>query len=1442
MKTCLILLLIASAALSARAQTFYLPPGTTFVRAVVSVETTALTDSTWQAFAQRTSSLLATSGHSPVGSLASLATTTGRPEVAVAPVVPYGLSANGRRAMQTAVANPGRCVAVIPHHPGRMFMTGNDGFNFNRLDNSVAADTLFEFTPAFPVPAIFLAGERDNLSGFIMPTENCLVGRRGGNAPWCTITEPNTTHTGMAMPAALVTTILEGMMQRRLPATNWPANQSPTLLPIDVTTGWFGNPATKQIAAYSSYTGDRSKAVWLPDEASANAWAAYVVAQPFEIPPQSVVLPSSVSNLQVFDPANNAIHPSDQSGGTSGEAAWKVCGNLQTADFCYVAAHGSAIYSVPSEVQAAEWIRPMEGAASFTGTTLLSFTLTRDADVFIAHHSAITTKPAWLSSWADTGLDLTLNTGNTLFSAPSVMRLFKKSYTSGQTVELGSNGGGAQSRMYLTIIKPASAGGDEVSLVVSDANAAEAGLGPGSFTVTRGTQTVGAVTIAYTVTGTATSSADYVALSGSVMIPDGQSSAAVTVTPLDDALMEGAETVVLTLQSGAGYTLGATTSGAITLADDEGVVKPQVGISFSATDVVEGAAAELHVTLTRTGATDAALPVSLSVTGDAGSGDYAEFSLNRTIPIGSTSLSFAITLLDDAVIEPAETLTLTVIPTLAYDAATNAAATLTITDDDTPAPAGQEDLRFPAGTVIDITALYPTVIPDDGLDDTAGLQQALNDHADQNRILWLRNGIYHLSDTLEVAGSQRFNTIQGQSRDGVILRLLPNSAGFESGAATPKPMINIAPGGSADRFQNELYNVTLDTGTGNPSALGLRWISNNQGGIRRVRLISPQNAEGVGLQLNNGLNGPLLIKEVIVEGFRIGIQTGNAVNSAILEHCTVRNQGFCGLYNVQQIVTARRLVSEQSLAIPALINGDSLNAAGHWFGLVTLVDCEFTCTAAGAMHALTGVGNLSAHRITISGYTNAALARYASYTGLPAADVPLSGPGITRWLKSHATANAALLEARQFPANPMTMAGLEVLETPEVPWDDPTTWVNAADFATGDGVTDDTAALQAAVDSMKPGGANFGKTTLVLPGGKTFLIQGTIEISGPVRRIIGTKGRVLGGNGIGRLRIVDSGANDAPLLRIERLSGFASQFVLEHASKRSVAVANTTGVRFEGRGRGDFFIEDCVGGQHSFTSSGQRIWARSFNAEGAGTKIVNDSATLWILGLKTEKYGTVLATRNGGWSEVWGGLIYRVDLTTDDAAPMFEITDAHATLTGIGEYDATVNQTRNYANLVTEARGGTTLTADRAFFTGGTRHNGSRILYLYAGAASVALTPWQHWQMHTPGASGLESGDLDHDGKSDLLEYALGTDPAVSDAGRQPLLTSTHFEVRLPAQGRSDLHYIIEQSATLLPGSWTEATPSTAYLDPWTHEEVFQAPVAPDQPSIFFRLRVVRVL
>ena len=90
-----------------------------------------------------------------------------------------------------------------------------------------------------------------------------------------------------------------------------------------------------------------------------------------------------------------------------------------------------------------------------------------------------------------------------------------------------------------------------------------------SFTVARVGSTTTSLTVQYGVSGSATAGADYVALSGSVVIPAGASTATVVVTPLDDNAVEGSETVVLTLQGASTYVVGTPASASVDLIDND---------------------------------------------------------------------------------------------------------------------------------------------------------------------------------------------------------------------------------------------------------------------------------------------------------------------------------------------------------------------------------------------------------------------------------------------------------------------------------------------------------------------------------------------------------------------------------------------------------------------------------------------------------------------------------------------------------------------------------------------------------------------------------------------------------------------------------------------------------------------------------------------------------
>ncbi len=134
-----------------------------------------------------------------------------------------------------------------------------------------------------------------------------------------------------------------------------------------------------------------------------------------------------------------------------------------------------------------------------------------------------------------------------------------------------------------------------VDLSAIDASAAEAGADVGVFRVSLGASGGGdeasalavdapGLVVSYAVGGSATPGSDYVALSGTVTIPAGATTADITITPIDDALVELDESVTLTLSASSGYQLGTSTTATIIIADNDDVAvdtaKPVPSLSF----------------------------------------------------------------------------------------------------------------------------------------------------------------------------------------------------------------------------------------------------------------------------------------------------------------------------------------------------------------------------------------------------------------------------------------------------------------------------------------------------------------------------------------------------------------------------------------------------------------------------------------------------------------------------------------------------------------------------------------------------------------------------------------------------------------------------------------------------------------------------------------------
>jgi hypothetical protein len=144
-------------------------------------------------------------------------------------------------------------------------------------------------------------------------------------------------------------------------------------------------------------------------------------------------------------------------------------------------------------------------------------------------------------------------------------------------------------------------------------------------------------------------------------------------------VVEGPETVILTVVDGANYDAGSPVSGTVTIQD-----QPTPLISVQAIDPAASETGPDSGTFrfTRVGDTGLSLTVNFTRSGTAASGDYnsAAVGTSVTFAAGQATVDKVVTPVSDATVEPAETVVVTLIDGTNYDLGSPASATVTITD------------------------------------------------------------------------------------------------------------------------------------------------------------------------------------------------------------------------------------------------------------------------------------------------------------------------------------------------------------------------------------------------------------------------------------------------------------------------------------------------------------------------------------------------------------------------------------------------------------------------------------------------------------------------------------------------------------------------------------------------------------------------------------------
>ena len=139
-----------------------------------------------------------------------------------------------------------------------------------------------------------------------------------------------------------------------------------------------------------------------------------------------------------------------------------------------------------------------------------------------------------------------------------------------------------------------------------------------------------------------------------------------SVPVTDDSISEPTETIIFTLTSGTGYTIGSSSSATVNILDNDAQVVSVAQVN----DATEGGTAG-KFRFTRSGDLSSSLTANFSVSGTATSGtDFTSIGTTVTFAAGSATADVNVAALHDSVDDPDETVDVTVTSGTGYSVGT----------------------------------------------------------------------------------------------------------------------------------------------------------------------------------------------------------------------------------------------------------------------------------------------------------------------------------------------------------------------------------------------------------------------------------------------------------------------------------------------------------------------------------------------------------------------------------------------------------------------------------------------------------------------------------------------------------------------------------------------------------------------------------------------------
>lgn len=534
---------------------------------------------------------------------------------------------------------------------------------------------------------------------------------------------------------------------------------------------------------------------------------------------------------------------------------------------------------------------------------------------------------------------------------------------------------------------------------------------------------------------------------------------------------------------------------------------------------------------------------------------------------------------------------------------------------------------------------------------------------------------YYIDNRLDCPFAR--TTIAGVSQN-TVLRLIDNAEGYTS-ASSQKPLIkyvsnnpiNTGTGEGTQAFFNYLIDITISTGSGNPGAAAVWFISQNNGGMKNVTIQSEDLQGLFGIDGSRNPQGPALFENVTIRGFNIGMKLAGYDGGNTLRDCEFYDQAQVGLDIANGNTVFGRNLSFYGDAPPIKCASNTVLflSDSYFHGLnsaIPAVDCS-----AGGYAVLQNC-------ITNGGYSALLRNRSSQLVGGTGSDFIATHSFSSKWTPVSGSAKPLGLK----------VFGYHEHKTPLHRWKSV-----GASPGTGDCLAQVNAAIAAAIAE--------GKDTIYFHPGNYYQ-SGPIVVPSGIRRIIGNGCNIYPQNTSNfnnssapnpQFR-VESGTNS---LTIEGFQGIentlAGYYFILHKSNRDLIVKNSTNYKWiktetPASGKpGTLFIEDFCGGLYA-EAEGQYIFAQQLNNENFfNPKMTFKNGVIAVIkGTKNEK-GTAILVENSTVEFYLGSILVTsssppvVNSKNDGDTPMFEIINSKvsicATTSGNEYFHVQVEETYN---------------------------------------------------------------------------------------------------------------------------------------------------------------------